>query len=67
MATGVVKFFNEAKGFGFIAQGNGGVEIFVHRSALVGGQRLAEGQMVSFDIVKDKRGVLSAANVQITG
>ena len=61
--TGTVKFFNAAKGFGFIEQGNGQPDVFVHISAVErsGMQSLVEGQKVSFDIVKDARNGKSAA------
>jgi CspA family cold shock protein len=57
MATGVVKWFNMAKGFGFIAPDEGGQDVFVHvsaveRSGLTG---LREGQAVSFDVENDPR------------
>ncbi|AZO24642.1 cold-shock protein [Mesorhizobium sp. M1E.F.Ca.ET.045.02.1.1] len=67
MATGTVKFFNATKGFGFIEQGNGQPDVFVHISAVerAGMRSLAEGQKVSFDIVKDQRnGKSSAENLQ---
>jgi CspA family cold shock protein len=63
--TGVIKWFNDAKGYGFIQQENGGEDVFVHFSALpqTGGYRsLAEGQRVQFDIVQE-RGKARAANV----
>jgi len=57
MATGTVKWFNEAKGFGFIAVDGGG-DCFVHYSAIVGkGRRsLAEGDKVEFEIVQSEKG-----------
>lgn len=60
---GAVKWFNEAKGFGFI-QDDGGEDIFVHFSALKsdGFKTLAEGQRVEFDVVPGTRG-RQAANV----
>jgi CspA family cold shock protein len=63
MNTGTVKFFNSTKGFGFIEQGNGQPDVFVHISAVErsGMQSLVEGQKVSFDIVKDARNGKSAA------
>jgi CspA family cold shock protein len=64
--TGVVKWFNDAKGYGFIAAENG-EDVFVHFSALpaTGGYRtLREGQQVQFDIVQE-RGRDRAANVVI--
>ncbi|MBI3676702.1 MAG: cold-shock protein [Proteobacteria bacterium] len=56
---GQVKFFNSAKGFGFIApEGGGGKDVFVHVTAVeaAGLRGLNEGQRVSFDIEADKRG-----------
>ena len=63
MNTGTVKFFNSTKGFGFIEQGNGQPDVFVHASAIerAGMHTLVEGQKVSFDIVEDRRNGKSAA------
>ena len=63
MATGTVKFFNSQKGFGFIAQENGGPDVFVHVSAVerAGMRGLAEGQKVTFDIEADRKSGKSAA------
>ena len=63
MAKGVVKWFNEAKGFGFIEH-EGGNDVFVHFSAIQaeGFKSLNEGQEVTFDIVDGPKG-LQAANV----
>jgi cold shock protein len=65
MATGSVKWFNEAKGFGFISQDDGGKDVFVHFSAISGSgfKTLAEGQKVSFDLQDGPKGP-QAANVQ---
>lgn len=63
MAKGVVKWFNDSKGFGFIEQENG-ADVFVHFSSIQGDgfKSLAEGQEVSFDVVQGQKG-LQAANV----
>ncbi len=64
MATGTVKWFNEAKGFGFITQ-EGGEDVFVHFSAIQGEgfKTLAEGEKLEFDVTKGPKG-LQAANVR---
>lgn len=61
--TGTVKWFNEAKGFGFITSANG-QDVFVHFSAIQGSgfRTLAEGASVEFDVVEGPKG-LQAANV----
>ncbi|MBD9449646.1 MULTISPECIES: cold-shock protein [unclassified Rhizobium] len=58
MATGIVKFFNGDKGFGFISPDGGAKDVFVHISALQasGIQTLREGQKVSFDTEPDRMG-----------
>ena len=64
MATGKVKWFNDAKGYGFIEQ-EGGEDVFVHFSAIAmdGFKTLVEGQVVEFEIQTGEKG-LHAANVQ---
>jgi len=66
MATGTVKFFNTAKGFGFISPEGGSRDVFVHISALErsGLRSLNEGQKVSFDLEKDRQGRDSATNLK---
>lgn len=68
MQNGTVKFFNEQKGYGFIAPENGGNDVFVHISALerAGIRSLSEGQKVSFDTEQDRRsGKMAVANIQV--
>ena len=64
MATGTVKWFDETKGFGFIAQSNGGPDVFVHFKAIQGSgfKVLSEGQTVNFDVEKGPKGP-QASNV----
>ncbi len=65
MASGTVKWFNDAKGYGFITQDNGGDDVFCHHTAIVaeGFRSLQEGQKVEFDVAKGPKG-LQAANVR---
>ena len=60
---GTVKFFNEGKGFGFVA-GEDGKEYFVHQTGLNDGVRLNEGDAVTFDVVEGDRGP-KAENVSL--
>ncbi len=62
--TGLVKWFNEEKGFGFISQNDGGADLFVHFRAIAseGFKTLAEGQKVSFEVEQGQKG-LQAVNV----
>jgi CspA family cold shock protein len=65
MIKGTVKWFNDAKGFGFIEQEGGGEDVFVHHSAILadGYRSLKEGQPVEFEISTENKG-LRAANVK---
>ena len=62
--TGLVKWFNEDKGFGFITPDNGGADVFVHFRSITsdGFKTLAEGQKVSFEVEQGQKGP-QAANV----
>ena len=66
MITGTVKFFNNDKGYGFIAPEDGGSDSFVHITAVerAGMSTLETDQRVSYDIENDKRGKASAVNLQ---
>ena len=65
MATGKVKWFNDAKGFGFITPDNGGADLFAHFSQIQssGFKTLQEGQRVQFEIVVGQKGE-QASNIQ---
>ena len=65
MATGIVKWFNDAKGYGFITPDGGGEDLFAHFSAInmSGFKTLKEGQRVSFEIAEGPKGK-QAANIQ---
>lgn len=67
MTMGVVKFFNTAKGYGFIAPDGGGKDVFVHITALQrsGVQNLAEGQKVSFEVSPGRDGRISADRLKV--
>jgi cold shock protein len=67
MATGIVKWFNATKGFGFIAPDDGGKDVFVHISAVerAGLTGLADNQKVSFDMERSRDGRESASNLKL--
>lgn len=65
MATGIVKWFNDSKGFGFITPDGGGDDLFAHFSAIQGQgfKTLAEGQRVTFDVTAGPKGQ-QASNIR---
>ena len=68
MTTGTVKWFNTAKGFGFIQPDDGGADIFVHISAVerAGLRSLNEGQKITYELEQDRRsGKMAAGNLQV--
>ena len=66
MTTGTVKFFNDSKGYGFIAPDGGGNDAFVHISAVEssGMRTLRENQRVSYELQQDRRGKMAAVNLK---
>jgi len=62
MTNGTVKFFNNVRGFGFIAPDDGGEDVFVHKSNLV--DEITEGDKVSYDVEESEKG-LNAINVKV--
>jgi CspA family cold shock protein len=66
MATGTVKFFDNAKGYGFITNEAGGADAFVHMTAVqaAGMSTLEKEQRLTYDLENDKRGKTSAVNLQ---
>ena len=69
MATGIVKWFNPGKGYGFIQPEDGSRDVFVHISAVerAGLATLSEGQKVTFEVVPGREGKTSAENLVPTG
>lgn len=70
MNTGKVKWFNSEKGFGFIANDNGGDDVFVHFSAIIsddGYRTLNEGQAVTFDVEPDPKDSRKLRAVNVRG
>jgi cold shock protein len=68
MATGTVKWFNDAKGFGFISPEESGDDLFAHFSEIQaeGFKSLEDGQKVSFDVTQGQKG-LQASNIKVMG
>jgi CspA family cold shock protein len=66
MAIGTVKFFNTAKGFGFITPEDGGRDIFVHKKSieLAGITSLSQGQRLSFETVQNAKGAVQASDLK---
>ena len=66
MPIGTVKFFNDSKGYGFIAPDDGGQDAFVHITAVerAGMRTLSQNQKVSYDLEQDQRGKTKAINIQ---
>ena len=66
MAVGTVKFFNTAKGYGFISPEGGGKDVFVHISAVERSAlgSISEGQNISFDLESGQQGKVSAVNLK---
>jgi len=64
MATGIVRFYNDSKGFGLITPDAGGPAIFAHSSAIAGGKKLKATQRVEFDVREGADGAF-AANIRI--
>jgi len=69
MATGTVKWFNDAKGYGFIAPEDGSKDVFVHHSAIAGSgfKTLAEGAKVEFEVRQGNKGPEAADVVIVEG
>lgn len=69
MATGTVKWFNESKGYGFIAPSDGGADVFVHFSAIQGSgfKTLAEGESVTFEVEQGPKGLQATQVIRQQG
>ena len=69
MATGTVKWFNDAKGYGFITPADGGADLFVHHTGIAGSgfKSLAEGAKVEFESTEGPKGPQATNVVQIQG
>ncbi len=67
MPTGIVKWFNPSKGFGFIQPDDGGKDVFVHKSAVesAGLHSLNEGQKVQYEVVPSRDGKFAAENLAV--
>jgi CspA family cold shock protein len=63
MSNGIVKFFNNTKGFGFITPDEGGKDVFVHQTGLT--EEIREGDKVSYDVQDGQKG-LNAVNVKVS-
>jgi len=63
MSNGIVKFFNNTKGFGFITPDEGGKDVFVHQTGLT--EEIREGDKVSYDVQYGQKG-LNAVNVKVS-
>ena len=66
MPIGTVKFFNDTKGYGFIAPDGGGNDAFVHMTAVeqAGMRTLREGQRLSYELEQDRRGKMAAGSLK---
>jgi CspA family cold shock protein len=69
MATGIVKFFNATKGFGFIVPEDGGQDVFLHKTSVetAGLSVLKKGEALSFQLIKDEKGQVHASELQVLG
>jgi len=69
VARGRVKWFSDEKGYGFIENEDGGEDLFVHYSEIVGEgfKTLEEGALVEFEVVEGRRGKMQASKVEVVG